>query len=153
MKNIAVVYVVLGVVVAAAAAAWWLFGTSGPTSADANDTVLVAQGQGVYAEHCAGCHGAALEGQPNWRQRRPDGRLPAPPHDESGHTWHHSDEQNFRVTKYGTESVAGPEYKSDMVAFGEVLSDAEIWAVLAYIKSRWPDSIRKRHDEMNARQR
>ena len=48
---------------------------------------LVALGKRIYAEHCASCHGANLEGQPNWRIRKPDGRMPAPPHDSSGHTW------------------------------------------------------------------
>jgi mono/diheme cytochrome c family protein len=38
-----------------------------------------------------------------------------------------------------------------MGAFGEVLSDDEIRAVLAYIKSRWPETIRARQAEVNAR--
>lgn len=124
----------------------------GPTFADADDSGLVAHGEGVYAEHCAACHGVRLEGQPNWRQRRADGRLPAPPHDESGHTWHHPDAHLFQVTKFGTASIAGPDYKTDMAAFGEILSDAEIWSVLAFIKSRWPEAIRRRHADIERRQ-
>ena len=46
------------------------------------DTALVSAGKTVYATHCAACHGAQLEGQPDWRHAGPDGRLPAPPHDE-----------------------------------------------------------------------
>ncbi len=40
----------------------------------------------LYLAHCASCHGANLEGEPRWKVRRDDGRLPAPPHDASGHT-------------------------------------------------------------------
>src|SRR5690242_532122 len=69
--------------------------------ADANDPAQVENGQLVYAEYCASCHGEKLEGQPNWQRRLPNGRLPAPPHDESGHTWHHPDDHLFEVTKYG----------------------------------------------------
>src|SRR5689334_2039697 len=88
-------------------------------------------GQRIYAEHCAACHGDRLQGQPNWQTRKPDGKLPAPPHDASGHTWHHSDQQLFDLTKHGIEALV-PGYKSDMPAFAERLSDGEIRAVLAY---------------------
>jgi mono/diheme cytochrome c family protein len=79
-----------------------------------------------------------LQGQPNWRERKADGRLPAPPHDDTGHTWHHSDEQLFRITKLGMTPPIAPEgYDSDMPAFGDTLKDEEIWAVLSFIKSTW----------------
>ena len=64
---------------------------------------LVALGKQVYATQCASCHGANLEGQTNWQVRGPDGKLPAPPHDQTGHTWHHSDAHLFELTKYGLE--------------------------------------------------
>lgn len=111
---------------------------------------IVALGQTLYEENCASCHGANLEGQENWRSRKPDGRLPAPPHDASGHTWHHPTEQLFAITKYGSEALVGDGYKSDMAAFGDILSDAEIRAVLAYIKSTWPSEIIEMHDKMDA---
>jgi len=105
---------------------------------DARDSGNVALGANVYAQHCAACHGAKLEGQPDWRRRLQNGRMPAPPHDESGHTWHHSDNVLFGITKRGlVPPYAPPEYQSDMPAFGNKLSDDEIWAVLAYIKSHW----------------
>jgi mono/diheme cytochrome c family protein len=99
---------------------------------------VIAQGRQVYEAHCAACHGAELQGQPDWRTALPSGRLPAPPHDASGHTWHHSDAVLFRIVKEGTAAVVGGGYESDMPSFGDVLSDAEIQAVLAYIKSTWP---------------
>jgi len=120
--------------------------------ADAADARQVALGEAVYRRRCASCHGAKLEGQPDWRIRKPDGKLPAPPHDESGHTWHHPDGQLFRITKLGLKPPLAPEgYRSDMPSFGTVLTDEEIWAALAFIKSRWPAEIRARHGALNQR--
>jgi len=112
---------------------------------------ITSQGQKIYVEHCASCHGENLEGQGNWRQRLASGRLPAPPHDETGHTWHHDDEALFNVTKYGPQFVAGADYQSDMPAFEGVISDAEIVAALSFIKSTWPAKVRATHDEINNR--
>lgn len=101
----------------------------------------IALGRHVYAQSCASCHGVNLEGQPDWKRRLENGRMPAPPHDESGHTWHHSDQDLFAITKLGVGGVV-PGYESDMPAFGEILSDDEIAAVLAFIKSTWPERQR-----------
>jgi mono/diheme cytochrome c family protein len=148
---------VLAVAIAAAGTAFWTMNATGTNHdglrADPDDAAQVARGKVVYAEQCAACHGADLEGQPNWREKGPDGKLPAPPHDASGHTWHHPDEQLFLVTKEGTQAIAGPDYKTDMREFGSILSDADIWAALAYIKSTWPPEIRARHKIMNERMR
>ena len=35
----------------------------------------------------------------------PSGRMPAPPHDASGHTWHHRDDVLFRLVKEGVTAV------------------------------------------------
>lgn len=137
-------------VLVAATAGLALLGHGEQGGADATDTALVALGQGVYTEHCAACHGADLKGEANWRSRRPDGTLPAPPHDETGHTWHHPDAQLFATTKQGGAGVAPPGFKSAMPGFEGTLTDKEIWAVLAFIKSRWPPTIRKRQARINA---
>lgn len=110
-------------------------------------------GARLYVENCASCHGARLEGQPDWQRRRSDGRLPAPPHDVTGHTWHHGDETLFRVTKFGPSVVVGGDYQSDMPAFETVLSDDEIRAVLAFLKSSWPDRQRAYQDQQTRRER
>ncbi len=131
----------------------WL---AGMTSAQAQgflpwqDPAAVARGTEVYGAHCASCHGGALEGQANWRSPGPDGLLPAPPHDASGHTWHHADTLLFQITKYGSEAVVGGGYQSAMQGFGAVLSDDDIVAVLAYLKSTWPPRVREMHDRVNA---
>ncbi len=128
-----------------------LWRAGSPDGADPDDAAQVARGRAAYAEQCASCHGARLEGQPDWRSRKPDGRLPAPPHDASGHTWHHPDADLFKITKQGIAAFAPSGYESDMPAFGDVLSDAEIWAILAFIKSSWPEDIRRRHAVMSGR--
>ena len=121
-----------------------------PGRADAENAEQVALGKTIYAKHCANCHGDKLQGQPNWRIRRPDGRLPAPPHDETGHTWHHPDEHLFLMTKHGIKPpLAPPGYESDMPAFDGVLTADEIRAVLAFIKSAWPPRIRERQSRIN----
>ena len=98
-------------------------------------------GRLLYVERCAGCRGEQLQGQPDWMKRLPNGRLPAPPHDASGHTWHHSDEQLMRIVRDGLASIA-PGYETDMPAFRAVLTEAEIRSVLDYIKTTWPDRER-----------
>lgn len=113
---------------------------------------VVARGEAIYSTHCAACHGADLRGQPDWRSPNQDGRLPAPPHDETGHTWHHPDKILFDITKLGIAKAAGlKDYTSDMPIYGDILSDAEIIAVLSWIKAQWPAEIRELHDNMNAR--
>lgn len=122
--------------------------------ADPDDVQQVARGKPVYANHCAACHGVRLEGQPDWRNKLPSGRMPAPPHDTTGHTWHHPDPVLFGITKHGLipGKYAPPGYQSDMPAYGGVLSDEDIWAVLAYIKSSWPQEIRRAQRELTLRQ-
>jgi mono/diheme cytochrome c family protein len=123
--------------------------------ADRNpDPAQLALGEKLYAQHCAACHGARLEGQPDWQKRLPNGRFPAPPHDDSGHTWHHGDEILFAITKNGLVPPYAPAgYESDMPAFAGKLTDEEIRAVLAWIESHWSADVRKLHAEMarNAR--
>jgi mono/diheme cytochrome c family protein len=111
----------------------------------------LANGRAVYREHCASCHGANLEGQPDWQTPLPSGRLPAPPHDASGHTWHHSDRVLFEITKYGTAAVVGRGYESDMPGFSPALADNHIREVLAFIKSTWPERERRYQQEMTRR--
>lgn len=132
-----------------AGAVWMFLPTGGDDGR--GDGERLALGAQLYDAHCAACHGADLEGEANWRQRRPDGTLPAPPHDASGHTWHHPDQQLFAITKFGTAALVGPDYQSAMLGFGDVLSDAEIWAVLDFIRAQWPDDIRRRQAEITAR--
>ena len=142
----------LGACVALAGALVGCERASGDASAlRADDAQTVALGRTIYQARCASCHGADLRGQPNWRERDASGRLPAPPHDASGHTWHHPDAVLVAITKHGVAKAANlKDYDSAMPAFEGVLSDADIIAVLSYVKSTWPADVRKRQEEVNA---
>lgn len=117
----------------------------------ASSAEVIEQGRQIYADQCASCHGAQLEGQPDWKTPLPSGRLPAPPHDAGGHTWHHPDDILFRIVREGTAAIVGGGYESDMPGFADLLSDAEIRAVLAYIKSTWPERERGYQKEVSRR--
>lgn len=117
------------------------------------DRALVTQGRIVYRQYCAMCHGVNLEGQPNWKEELPEGGRPAPPHDVNGHTWHHADALLFAIVKEGEGAVDLPGYIYRMPAFGDTLSDEEIWAVLAYIKSTWPSDIQATQEAISQQAR
>jgi mono/diheme cytochrome c family protein len=133
--------------------AYLYLGSSSKDYADANDAEQVAIGKQAYLAGCAACHGKNLEGQPAWRTRLKDGSFPAPPHDETGHTWHHPDQHLFETTKYGGAAKPVPGFVSNMPGFEGQLSDGEIWAVIAYIKSRWPEKVSLRQERINQRSR
>ncbi len=120
-----------------------------PPGARAGDAKQVALGRRVYDQHCATCHGKNLEGQPNWQTKKPDGTYPAPPHDASGHSWHHNDQMLFDYTKNGGQALAPRGFKSGMPAFASTLTHDEIWAVLAFVKSNWPKEIQARQQRLN----
>ena len=104
-------------------------------------------GASIYANNCATCHGDSLEGQANWQTPDENGVFPAPPHDVSGHTWHHDNILLFEYTKLGgqqTLAKRGMEnFNSGMPGFAETLTDDEIWDVLAFISSTWPPDIQQ----------
>ncbi|WP_323006983.1 cytochrome c [Pseudorhodobacter sp.] len=127
------------------AAAGLLAGIGTAALALAQSEDATARGRALYDENCASCHGANLEGQPDWRSPGEDGRYPAPPHDASGHTWHHSDADLIAyITLGGEQALAqmGVRFNSAMPAFGAVLAPKDVDDILAYIKSRWPERER-----------
>jgi len=104
-----------------------------------------AAGAVLYAENCASCHGAELEGQPDWRSPGEDGVLPAPPHDASGHTWHHDTPLLLEYTLKGGQAALEARgvkgFKSGMPAFEETLSEDQVLDILAFIRSTWPERV------------
>lgn len=102
----------------------------------------LAQGQQIYTQYCATCHGANGEGQFPDAPMQPDitGRIGAPPHDSTGHTWHHSDELLIRYIREG--GMGNPARFYPMPGFGDQLSDEAIILVVAYIKTLWIDEHR-----------
>lgn len=134
----------------------WYFLSGGKEAAiyaDPGNAELVALGRTVYDENCAACHGGNLGGQPNWRTRLADGTLPAPPHDETGHTWHHPDAQLLDIITRGGQPGMPAGFKSGMPDYEDILTERQIVAVLAYIKSRWPITIRRRQEAVTRQQR
>src|SRR6516162_5516901 len=113
-----------------------------PHIANADDLATVMRGRRIYSDHCASCHGRYLQGQPLWQLVDEYVGRRAPAQDETGHTWQHSDEDLFEVTKYGRFASAPSRYVSYMPAFRDELSDQQILAVLAFIKARWPLGLR-----------
>ena len=93
---------------------------------------VIGAGKALYAQYCAACHGARPEGQPEWRVPLENGLYPAPPHDETNHTWHHTDELLEEIVRNG-----GTRNKSAMPGFSAQLGSTEIQAILTYIKLRW----------------
>lgn len=133
----------------------WLM-TQAATTDAAPQSFDLAEGKELYQSNCASCHGADLEGQPDWRSPGPGGVLPAPPHDETGHTWHHADSILFDYTKLGGKAALarqGVSFESGMPGFADQLDDAQIWSILAYIKSTWPDRHRQTQAERSAAER
>jgi S-disulfanyl-L-cysteine oxidoreductase SoxD len=157
MKTTTMLALAAAALVALGGAVWWAQNDNAAASSGErmtlrpDDSRLTARGASIYAAQCASCHGANLQGQPNWRERGPDGLLPAPPHDASGHTWHHHDAVLIRITRDGVAAVAGdPNYRTAMPVYRDQLSDEDIVAVLSWIKSRWPAGVRAKHDQINA---
>ncbi len=106
-----------------------------PTS----DAKLVSRGEEVYQQFCASCHGANLEGQPDWRSPLPDGSFRAPPHDSTGHTWHHPDDLLLEIIAEGSD----PAFGGTMQGFADVIEEQDRVAVLEFIKSQWGQEERE----------
>ena len=55
----------------------------------------------------------------------------------------------FNYTKYGGQktlaAVGITDYKSGMPGYEDVLSDLQIWEILAFIRSTWPKEIQDLH--------
>jgi mono/diheme cytochrome c family protein len=139
------------VAASAAVAVFLLLGSrSGGALLQPGKPRLVARGEAVYMEQCASCHGRDLQGQPDWQSPDEEGYLPAPPHDQTGHTWHHPDRLLFDITKVGVAKAANlKNHKTRMPAFEGILNDADIIAALSYVKSRWSEDLKRRHDALN----
>jgi mono/diheme cytochrome c family protein len=126
---------IIGLALLAAAAVAWAAARQDPSGSQGE------RGRTLYASRCAACHGAELQGQPDWRHVNARGRLPAPPLDSSGHAWRHSDAELAHLVQFSVIDLAGPGYETDMPAFGKDLPNADIRALVAYIKSRWTPNV------------
>lgn len=103
------------------------------------DAARLGRGDGLYAQHCSECHGTNLEGAPDWKRALPDGSYPPPPHEDSGHTWHHPDTLLWRIIVQGGD----PAYNLRMPAFGATVTPDDVSSVLKFIKGRWGTAARE----------
>ena len=102
---------------------------------------IISEGKVLYLANCATCHGVNLQGNPNWRSGTDkDGQRLPPPLNGTGHTWHHSPGLLFQTIKYGLK-IYDENYEGKMVG-NENLTDKEIYSLLEYIKSVWPEELR-----------
>lgn len=130
-----------GIAGAIALSFWWGDPASNPVTINNTsvppvpplDPDVVARGATLYTQFCAACHGANLEGAADWKKSLPDGSLPPPPQDSSGHTWHHPDSLLVSIISKGGD----PAYNSKMPDFSDQLSIDEIEAILDFIKDSW----------------
>jgi cytochrome c len=143
MANKRITYIGLGIISLSCFAGY--VGLSSPSREEMN---LV--GSTLYQSHCAACHGKNLEGEvSNWQDFKEDGTLPAPPHDATGHTWHHDDQLLFDYTYKGGAAMTPADFKSAMPHFNDKLREDEIWSILSFIKSTWPQSIQEKQALIN----
>lgn len=82
-----------------------------------------------------------------------------PKHNANGHTWHHPDCELIEVILTGTSPMTemmremmAPPGAPTMPAWREKLSDDEIDAVLAYIKTMWTDEQRAVQEQVTRQQ-
>ncbi|GBD10570.1 hypothetical protein HRbin23_00214 [bacterium HR23] len=95
---------------------------------------VVQRGQSLYQTYCITCHGG-IQG---------DTRVPyAPPHTSAGHTWHHPDGQLKEII------LNGYTYRGTMPAFRGILSEEDVEAILAYIKTWWGEQERAYQAEVS----
>jgi len=107
---------------------------------------IIYEGKVIYLANCAACHGVNLQGNPNWRSGTDkDGQRLPPPLNGTGHTWHHSPEPLFQIIKYGLK-IYDENYEGKMVG-NENLTNKEIYSLLEYIKSVWPEELRTNYTE------
>jgi len=143
----------IGVIITAASIYYERRMVATAVQADWQDPVQVAEGRTLYRDNCAFCHGDSLEGQAGWDGDYPRGRRPALPLDGAAPIWRLSDDDMFDVIKYGGQPFSPPSYKNDMPGFEMQIPDAGIWALIAFIKSRWSDETRFRQEEAGAMRR
>lgn len=94
----------------------------------------VSQGEVLYLQNCASCHGKNAEARADWQQA--SGEEAAPPLNGTAHTWHHSLKQLSQTIQQGSLQIGGA-----MPAFKSKLSDQDTDNLIAFIQSKWPDQV------------
>ena len=119
------------------------------TDAQADRPAQVALGRTLYRLHCSYCHGGDREGHDDWRPETPVASGLAPALDERSPAVDRSDRQIFERIKFGGQPFLPAGARSQMPAFEFNLTDAQVWALVAYLKNRWPEEVLDRHELAN----
>ncbi|MDL0429497.1 cytochrome c [Marinobacter sp. TBZ242] len=124
-----------------------------PSNGDGVPTEM-AEGRQIYEQYCASCHGWQGEGAADWNKPDEKGEMPPPPHDETGHTWRHSDAMLFRMIAEGWRHPFNETDQLTMPAFKDNLTDEDIRSVIEYLKTFWAgDQRRYQQSESHSRDR
>ncbi|WP_338140869.1 F510_1955 family glycosylhydrolase [Denitromonas iodatirespirans] len=78
-----------------------------------------------------------------WREPDARGEMPAAPHIHEGHTWKHADGMLYRIVRDGWRDPFNKTERLTMLAFGQILSPAEIRAVVDDLKTLWSAAQRR----------
>ena len=105
------------------------------------DPEAVARGEQLYAASCVQCHGGPTGGQIS--------DIP-PRHNAQGHTWHHADCLLTDIVLDGLPRRPGASGDEIMPAFRSELSEADVDAILTYIKTWWTDEQRRSQAKVTA---
>jgi len=100
------------------------------------DQQQVDQGQILFQQNCATCHGQNAESIPNWKQTDANGNYPPPPLNGSAHAWHHDLPLLQRTVREGGQKLGGL-----MPPFEQLLNVQEINSVISFFQSKWSDDI------------
>jgi mono/diheme cytochrome c family protein len=128
-----------------------LLPTASPTAPNQIASTLEEQRAALYNAHCLNCHGGATGGQ----------MMDYPPrHNANGHTWHHPDCQLIEMVLNGSgemgemmgEMMGIPEDVPRMPTWKGTLTEEEVAAILAYIKTWWTDEQRQIQAEITQAQ-
>lgn len=105
------------------------------------DQGMVARGEQLYAASCVQCHGGPTGGQIS--------DIP-PRHNAEGHTWHHSDCLLAEIVLDGLPPRPGATGDQVMPAYRDELTEADVEAILAFLKTWWTDEQRSSQAETTA---
>ena len=106
----------------------------------ANDQLK--KGQALYQQNCAQCHDSGASTSDAWKKPNSMGEMPAPPHNQRGHTWRHSDNQLKRMIIKGWRDPFNKSKRLTMPSFKGRLTAQEIDILLGYLKSLWTEQQR-----------
>ena len=147
-----IVAMLIGAVITLISLSFDQYTASSSSYADPKNEAQVSHGKSLYTANCAFCHGDDLGGKEGWDRDYPKGGRPALPLNGSGALWRLADHDIYDVIKFGGQPFSPLTYRNDMPGFELQLAAADLWALVAYVKSTWSPEMIERQKEAVARQ-